>query len=442
MQRYFLPRLCRTLTSIVTLLYSCANPVPPSGGDKDTTAPVVLSVESTMKLNHNKITVVFNENITSGGPLITSPILPKNDQSVGFTIQREKLKITVPDYTKTIYLDRWLMDLNEKNQLQHKTLLLSGDSGEVHLSINQRERKEKLNVFIKNDSFVYLPQKNKDNTYSFLGLPSGIYKTYIIEKDNNFQINPDEYYNVLYTTSRKTDTIPLTLYPPLKNYKSAYYLNSTNLYCLLGSPVYEEWLKQNDTVILNKDTLLSTYNLAQKIASDLHIDSFIKTNKNISPKTEIIKGVYNNDTFYSLLGLYGFNHKRYLYNTLSALNDTTRKNLVYLSENTIKNESDTPCFIKITNKTNGFNYILILKPKQIKTILLAEGSYSWVSWINNSKNNGCLLNIDGFNLVNQQFMENPELFYQSKKSWIIKRNLSNTLILPNILEYNTGITSN
>lgn len=442
MQRYFLPRLCRTLTGVVTLLYSCANPVQPSGGDKDTTAPVVLSVESAIRIKQNKITVIFNENITSSGPLVTSPILLNNDQSVSFTIQRDKLKISVPDYTKTIYLDRWLMDLNEKNQLQHKTLLLSGDSGEVHLSIHQGERKEKINVFIKNDSFVYLPQKNKDNTYSFMGLPSGIYKTYIVEKDNNFQINPDEYYNVLYTTSRKTDTIPLTLYPPLKNYKSAYYLNSTKLYCLIGSPVYEEWLKQNDTVILFKDTIISTYNLAQNIASDLRIDSFIKTNKNISLKTEIIKGVYNKDTFYSFMGLYGFNHKRYIHKTLSALNDTTRKNLVYLSENNIENKSDTTCFIQITNKINGFNYILTLKPKEIKTILLAEGNYSWVSWLNNSKNNGYLLNIEGFDLIYQELMENPELFYQSKKSWIIKRNLSNTLILPNITEYNTGITTN
>jgi hypothetical protein len=134
MQRYFLLRLCRTLTGVVTLLYSCANPVQPSGGDKDTTAPLVLSVESAIRTNHNKITVVFNENITSNGPLVTSPIFLNNDQSVSFTIQRDKLKISVPDYTKTIYLDRWLMDLNEKNQLQHKTLLLSGDSGEVHLS--------------------------------------------------------------------------------------------------------------------------------------------------------------------------------------------------------------------------------------------------------------------------------------------------------------------
>jgi len=30
---------------VISLMHSCANPVPPSGGDKDTTAPVLMSID-------------------------------------------------------------------------------------------------------------------------------------------------------------------------------------------------------------------------------------------------------------------------------------------------------------------------------------------------------------------------------------------------------------
>jgi hypothetical protein len=77
-------------------------------------------------------------------------------------------------------------------------------------------------------------------------------------------------------------------------------------------------------------------------------------------------------------------------------------------------------------------------------IVLPEGTYNWVSWINShqiSKYPSQPLNIDGSTLgINLEEYEG-ERFYFSSKPWIVKKNLDNTLILPDLGLYNTGITT-
>ena len=102
------------------------------------------------------------------------------------------------------------------------------------------------------------------------------------------------------------------------------------------------------------------------------------------------------------------------------------------------NPTDDTVYFRMSNEK--MNYILILKPRETITITLPEGNYSWVSWINHPKNNQ-ILNIEGYNFNELKPMDDPEVFFNSPKPWILKKNLSNTLILPEKESYNTGVTT-
>ena len=108
----------------VFLFQSCANPVPPAGGDKDTTAPVLVSVENTLKSNEQKITLVFDENINTSGTLVYSPKSnnPENNVS-SVKVQRNTVSVSVPLHANCIYLDQWVVDLNEKNPYKNSSRL-------------------------------------------------------------------------------------------------------------------------------------------------------------------------------------------------------------------------------------------------------------------------------------------------------------------------------
>lgn len=95
-------------------------------------------------------------------------------------------------------------------------------------------------------------------------------------------------------------------------------------------------------------------------------------------------------------------------------------------------------YIKLLSEK--INYILVLKPKETVSITLPEGTYSWVSWINNPYYPQ-LLNIEGYDFAEQKILDDPEQFFSSTTPWILKKNLSNTLILPEKTSYNTGVTT-
>ena len=426
---------------VVSLVHSCANPVPPSGGDKDTTAPVLMSIEHTIKHGQTRLILAFNENITTSGPLIYSPkvIGSAIPQTSNIKLQRNHLIVDVPKNTNCLYLDRWVVDLNEKNPLVNNTLLLSNDSGEVLLKVKDiKQVKEKYGVFIKTDSLLYVPQGAKSSYYHFQGLPNKIHETYIIKNDNNQKIDNDEQYQVFYSVNRPTDTFFISLYPERKLYKSAYFLTNDKVYSLIGSPLYHEWLNRTDSFVINQDTLFLPWIHIVDIQNALQIDSFIKTNKNIKKTHVRLYGILDKDTFISDLGYYGFNHNSYLKKYHKTTSDSIKINYLFISKNEVTNPTDDTVYFRMSNEK--MNYILILKPKETITITLPEGNYSWVSWINHQKNNQ-ILNIEGYNFKELKPMDDPEVFFNSPKPWILKKNLSNTLILPEKESYNTGVTT-
>lgn len=432
--------------ALAALFQSCANPVPPAGGDKDTSAPILLSVESALKSDRNQITLQFDENITTVGTLVYSPKIKTSNTPSASTVktQRNTIRVDVPAITNCVYLDNWVVDFNEKNPLKNSSLLLNGDSGEVIIKIKtSNSTKSKFGVYIFRDSLIYYPKSNKNNIYHFQGLPSGIYETVIIENDNNQKIENNESYNIFFSVNRPNDTLFVSLYPPKKTYKSAYLLSETKYpYCLIGSPISHEWLLLTDSLNLKQDTLLFSGTISKRVQTDLSIDSFITSNRIINQAEKKLYGVLDKDTLTSRLGLYGFNTSNYSSTYHTSQDDTVKQSFIALSKNTIQNNTDTTVYIRVFN--NQINYILILGKLQQTQIILPEGSYSWVSWIHSNQENDDLsqpLNIDGSYLFVNDINMQQESFYSSLKPWIVKKNLENTLILPELSLYNTGITT-
>lgn len=440
---YMVLGFCVAMTA---LFQSCANPVPPAGGDKDTSAPVLLSVESALKSNRNHITLQFDENISTAGTLVYSPKIKTSNTPSTSTVktQRNTIHVDVPAITNCIYLDNWVVDLNEKNPLKNSSLLLNGDSGEVIIKLkSSNSTKSKFGVYIFRDSLIYYPKSNKNNIYHFQGLPSGIYETVIIENDNNQKIENNESYNVFFSVNRPNDTLFVALYPPKKAYKSAYLLSQTKYpYCLIGSPISHEWLSLSDSLYLKQDTLLFSGTISKRLQLDLSIDSFITSNRFIHQTEKKLYGILDKDTLTSRLGLYGFNTSNYSSTYHTSKGDTVKHTFIALSKNTIQNNTDSTVYIRVFN--NQINYILKLSKLQQTQIILPEGLYSWVSWIHSNPKNNDLsqpLNIDGSDLFVSDINTQQESFYSSTKPWIVKKNLENTLILPELSLYNTGITT-
>lgn len=427
-------------------LQYCANPVPPAGGDKDTAAPVLVSIQSTTKTTETTLSLEFDENVTTVGNLVYSPRSRQSSSpnSTSVKVQRNSVDIRVPESVNCVYLDNWIVDLNEKNPIKNSTLLLNQDSGEVIIKLkNAKTEKVKYGVYIFRDTLIYYPQMKKNNTYHFQGLPQGIYQTVIIENDNNQKIENNESYNVFYSVNRPQDTLFVTLYPPIRNYKSAYSLSQDNgQYCVIGSPVSHTWLLDLDSIYIKQDTLLFARKHTNQIQHDLGIDSFISTTRVFQKPNNKSFGILDGDTLQSWLGLYGFNSIRYHSSFSKLKNDSIKRTYIQLSKNTIQNNSDSTVNIKIFN--SQINYIVTLSHKEQVNIVLPEGTYNWVSWINSyqiSNYPSQPLNIDGSTLGINLEEHEGERFYFSSKPWIVKKNLDNTLILPDLGLYNTGITT-
>ena len=436
-------RLITVVPTVIVICYmqSCANPVPPSGGDKDTSAPVLKSIGSVMKDGQHKVTLEFDENITTKGTILYSPIAPKKTGVTENTVsvKRNVLEMTIPERTSCVYLDNWVLDLNEKNPLRGNALLFSGDSGEVHIKV--KSTSSKFGVFIQKDSLQYVPQNKGNLQYHFQGLPNGIHETYVIDNDNNQHIDKNESYNVFYSVNRAKDTFFVQLYPPKKIYKAAYLLKNTNQYCIVGCALYHDWMKQSNSILMSADTLFIPSSLTAAIQEQLQLDSFISTSKKINPNTNPIYGILDTDTLISTLGIYGFNHPAYFTKkTITAQVDTVKRTYVNLSKNTITNPTDVNVMIRIHNKQ--INYIYSIGANQSVEVILSEGNYDWTAWINDEQSSNQLLNIEGYDFGLSKPLDNPESFFVTQKPWIIKKNLNNTLILPKKDTYNTGITTN
>jgi len=125
------------IISILVLLGSCANPVSPTGGAKDTTAPVLIKVDKTLierkDTQLQRWTFVFDENMQSKGAALLNPSDVYLEQRG--EVHRNEVSYEVPLNVKQFSLGKSLSDLNENNL--YKPL----DSNQLNIQIQFKDAK-------------------------------------------------------------------------------------------------------------------------------------------------------------------------------------------------------------------------------------------------------------------------------------------------------------
>ncbi len=194
---------------IIALVYSCANPVAPQGGPKDTTAPVVLSEEPpnySTNFNSSKIYIYFDEYLTLKGLnqklLISPPFEEKPDISLRGKSILIKLK-EAPDSATTYVINfaDAVADLNEGNVYKNLQYIFSTgdaiDSLELKGSVIDAfssEAKKDINVMLYRDLYdsvpmkerpIYLTKTDASGRFKFTNLAGGNYKIIALEDGNS-----------------------------------------------------------------------------------------------------------------------------------------------------------------------------------------------------------------------------------------------------------------
>jgi len=102
---------------ILMALASCANPVSPTGGAKDTTAPILIRVDKALierkDTQLQRWTFVFDENMQSKGAVLLNP--SDNYLEQRGEVHRNEVSYDVPLSVKQLSLGKALSDLNENN---------------------------------------------------------------------------------------------------------------------------------------------------------------------------------------------------------------------------------------------------------------------------------------------------------------------------------------
>lgn len=195
------------LLSIIISLFSCAEIVAPSGGSKDTQAPIAKEFKpknNSTNFKGKEIEIKFDEFIkinSSAGNIIISPLLEKKPiyEMIG-----KKLKITFQEDLKnnTTYIINFgssIKDYNEGNELKNFSYIFStGDfidslkiSGKIKNAFDNKNE-EGILVGLYNfneDSFlykkpIYFAKTNKEGIFEIKNIKEGKYKIAALEDKN------------------------------------------------------------------------------------------------------------------------------------------------------------------------------------------------------------------------------------------------------------------
>jgi uncharacterized protein (DUF2141 family) len=193
----------------------CGQPIPPTGGPRDSLPPLITVAEpadSSLNFKGNKITLTFNEYITLDNPFekITYSPLPKINPQVEGKLKSVIIKIKdtlEPNTTYSIDFGESISDITENNKLREYRYVFSTGpridsgvlTGRVYLAENGSTDSTLIVVLHKNndDSTVakerprYAAKLNKDGDFTFRYLAPGQYYIFAL-KDEDGQKKYDQ----------------------------------------------------------------------------------------------------------------------------------------------------------------------------------------------------------------------------------------------------------
>ena len=167
--------------SIILLFYSCANMVSPTGGEKDTTPPILVSVSENKTTTRNEVHFVFNEYIQLNNWEENFYISPPFNKKVQKKIKEKTLIISINDSianntTYHLSLSSSIKDLNEGNVTDSLSFFFGNTDYFDSLNLSGNIRNAYTLESIKN-AWVMLFEENRNDTLIFKSPPDYIAKT-------------------------------------------------------------------------------------------------------------------------------------------------------------------------------------------------------------------------------------------------------------------------
>ncbi|MBI9032901.1 MAG: Ig-like domain-containing protein [Bacteroidales bacterium] len=199
------------ISSLVAFVYSCANPVIPTGGPKDIQPPIEVEAEPanySTKFDEKSVRIWFNEFIELKdiqNQLLVSPPLKENPNIVtrGKSILIKMEDTLLENTTYTFFMGDAIVDITEKNPLKNFQYVISTgdhiDSLEVEGNLNDAFTKQaQADVMVMlyrniadstpmKERPVYVAKTDKQGKFKFRNLAGGGYKIFaLVDANSNY----------------------------------------------------------------------------------------------------------------------------------------------------------------------------------------------------------------------------------------------------------------
>lgn len=220
-KRYIIPAILIILSS---LLYSCANELPPPGGDEDTAPPVVINISpkpNSVNFSGNTIRIQFDEYVDRRSfqdALFISP-KPKSDIEINYGGKDVEIVFTdglEANKTYTVYIGKELKDVRRGNKLNEPIQFAFStgpviDKGKLFGKVYSEEYSGvvilayKLHGSDEPDPETqiadFISQVNTNGEYSFLNLPDGKYRLFALKDDDRNLLYNGEFDDIYMTSA-------------------------------------------------------------------------------------------------------------------------------------------------------------------------------------------------------------------------------------------------
>ena len=213
MQRFM--EQCLFPTLLLIILQGCANPLPPSGGPRDTEAPKIIRTipnDRTLSFADNTILIEFSEYVDRAKAvqsILLSPSIPFEASWSGKELELEFTESLKKNITYALTIGTDYADFAGNKPSQAHTIIFSTgttlDSGMISGNIYGQSTSAFVFLLPLTDSIKFEPSKTStmyktqigsNGQFTFNALSNGIYRIYAIQdmfKDGLYDIGTDGY---------------------------------------------------------------------------------------------------------------------------------------------------------------------------------------------------------------------------------------------------------
>lgn len=427
------------------ILFSCANPVSPSGGAKDEAPPTLLQTEPSENATASrpkKITFTFNENIqlknaeeniTISPEYPGKPKISKTNKSISIDLDPALLAANT---TYTISLNQTVSDLNEGNQGFYPTLHFStGTTVDTFFTLGSaafikevKTRKLKIKAIHKEHPNTRFNASINNDHYVINGLKNDSY--YILAwNDLNGNDSADIYEEKGLSLRNITDSSVIYLYD-YNRPKITIRKNNLSEYYISGLLLHDKQTLMNEITNISayRDTLITDSLQLTKVLAKIRTGNYIIPEKyeNTVYKARyyLEQPNYNRDSLlsFNIQGNYNLNSESiyikhisdtsYLpaklntqtgkqleisvtkpgkYQVIKASSkpgktDTSQISIAPYQKLIIENTDTVGLSIQITDNNNGIHAITLM-PGTSHTTYVKPASYSITAWEDNNNDN-------------------------------------------------------